>query len=329
MRRAVEVGGNANEERTALARTRRHGLDARTSCSQTPGMAPRVSLTKAQLATEAGTSLLHLLTGFTSDGELSLGEIDNLKSWLTANKDATSLPAAAWLAELVETILQDGRVTPDERLELLLGIEKVLPKNERLLAQDRRKDAEAAVVAKEPVNRAIPVRDRATERQLAYLRILGIDITPDLTKDAASSLIDEFKDRYGDTTRRQLMVCRFWNRMDVAEGGKASVSSWMDGWYIKDPRRRDAWELWKREHPEMNRNELFAEVPLGIGEQYLARIPTRFEKWLTSCLIQLFVWAVLAGAALWGFAKCTAAVFNREDPKPSQSAPTSGPAQGR
>jgi hypothetical protein len=52
-----------------------------------------------------------------------------------------------------------------------------------------------------------------------------------LTKDADSRMIDDLKARHSDTTTRQLMVLRFWDRVDVAEGGKFGAT----------PQTRDIW----------------------------------------------------------------------------------------
>lgn len=133
----------------------------------------RVTLTKTQAQSEVGDSLLALLQDITADGEISLGEVDALRDWLKEYADYRSeIHAVAWLRDLVEAVLEDGVVTKEERVELLLGIERVMPKEQRELAQDNRLSAEARsqVVAEEEDE---PSEPPATKRQIDYIAVLG------------------------------------------------------------------------------------------------------------------------------------------------------------
>ena len=196
-------------------------------------MGKRITLTKKQIASEAGETLLRLLVEFTADGELSLGEIDRLRSWLKANTAAAeSIAAIDWLSGIVEDILVDGRVTQDERVELVLAIERVLPKDERLQAQSRRGKAERVSRDAEPSTRPARSRpergdwteDPATERQLDYIRALGGRTRGIGTKGEASDLIDSLLESAASVSNRQMMVLRFWDRVDIASGGRQAVS---------------------------------------------------------------------------------------------------------
>lgn len=89
-------------------------------------MPPRLSITKLQRRTSIATDLLDLCQAITEDGHLDEGEIEALRLWLADNRGA-DLPAIAFLAETVERILADGRVTPDEHRDLYRAIETVLP----------------------------------------------------------------------------------------------------------------------------------------------------------------------------------------------------------
>lgn len=242
----------------------------------------RVTLTKKQIATQAGESLLALLVSITHDGELSLGELDSLRHWLGDNAEGASIPAVAWLRELVTAVLADGHVTPEERAELLLAFERVLPLEERLVAKMKRRTAAGMAVAPDAGDgpeRASTRKPRheqpATERQIDYLRFLGAEFDESLiTKVEASALIDERLALGKPVSNRQMMVLRFWDQGALAGQGKASISSWMDSWYAEDPRRLEAWELWKRENGDDGRQGDPTRVPVGAGHDYLKRIPT-------------------------------------------------------
>lgn len=228
---------------------------------------PRVSLTKKQLATAAGQALLGLLTNITRDGDLSAAEVEHLRAWLAENGTAVDVPAIAWLSELVQAALADGKVTADERAEMLLAFDRVLPPEERIIAKMRRNSApKPARARKEP---------RATERQLDYMRVLGIAFDEaKITKEEASDLISAKLGTAESVSNRQLMVLRFWNRLDLVGGGKRGVSEWLDEWYTKDQRHREAWELWKRENGDDGRQGDPGRVPVGVGPEYLKRVET-------------------------------------------------------
>lgn len=69
---------------------------------------PRLSLTKRQRETEAGTELLSLCQAVTEDGELSPDEVQQGRDWLR-DHEAVDLPARDHLYAIVEQILPDGR----------------------------------------------------------------------------------------------------------------------------------------------------------------------------------------------------------------------------
>ena len=93
----------------------------------------RLSLTKTQRHTEVGIELISLCQSFTEDGSLSEQEVVDLRKWLEENR-ASDLPAIAFLTETVLQVLEDGKVTKDERLAVYKALEAVLP-------ADIRKDA--------------------------------------------------------------------------------------------------------------------------------------------------------------------------------------------
>lgn len=138
----------------------------------------RKSLTRKDLTTDQGQSLLHLLMEITSDGDISESEAQQLRSWIAQN--GTSLPAADFLKQTLDRVLADGRISFTDRWDILQCIDKVLPPEERALVKIS--------------TRGTP--EPATPRQLEYLRMLKVRYTDDLTKEQAGDLIDAYKDRH-------------------------------------------------------------------------------------------------------------------------------------
>ena len=263
----------------------------------------RVTLTKGQLQEQAGSDLLALLVEYCADGELSLGEVDALKGWLELNAEAAAeVPAVGWLAEIVTDVLADGRITREERQDLLVAIERVLPKNERDVAQRNRARAAEHDVAEEPpiVMIARPARsDAATERQIQFILSLGGEPTPGLSKRDASVMIDRLLANNERPSNRQMMVLRFWNRLELAVDGKRAIFAWMDEWYREDGDRRRAWELFKEENGDDGGQSDPSRVEVGIGEEYLRRVKGRGRaKASGGCAVLVLIGAGLIGASL-------------------------------
>ncbi len=103
----------------------------------------RISLTKTQLRTEFGAELLSLCESVTADGKLAPEEVEGLREWLD-EANAMDLPAASYLREVVERVLADGQITPDECREVYRAVEAVLPPEVRRQATTARKEIEAA-----------------------------------------------------------------------------------------------------------------------------------------------------------------------------------------
>ena len=115
--------------------------------------------------------------------------------------------------------------------------------------------------------------DTATERQLDYIANLGGTPRKGMTKGEASEYIDALRGknpRSAETpTPRQMMVLRFWDKLDYKTKSKDRISGWLDEWYESDPDRLKAWELFKHEHNDPQKPEA---VKIGIGQEYLKRI---------------------------------------------------------
>ena len=172
-------------------------------------------------------------------------------------------------------MLADCTISPGERKLLQGAVLRVLPTTQRARAKVRIADA-TAKVRTETRARAFAEQEEAdqwaTPNQIAYIRDLGSTCPDGATRADASRLIEQLLATR--PTTRQRMVLRFWDRPDLLSAGVDGVSAWMDQWYAEDPRRLEAWELWKRETVGSNARTggAIELVPVGAGNQYLARL---------------------------------------------------------
>jgi HIRAN domain-containing protein len=104
---------------------------------------PRSSITKLQRQTAIGAELIELCQTVTEDGHLLDEEVTALRQWLDDNRGA-DLPAVAFLRQTVERILADGKVTVDERRDLYVAIETILPPDIREVVRATRRSEERA-----------------------------------------------------------------------------------------------------------------------------------------------------------------------------------------
>ncbi len=128
----------------------------------------------------------------------------------------------------------------------------------------------------------------ATEKQLEYIRSLGGNPPPSLTKSDASTLIERLLNPnysaqsasesiridhdHQPPTPRQIMVLRFWNRMDLEHTSKGQVERWLDEFYRQNRRRKAAWELYKYENKDDGTQSDPSWVEIGAGEKCLRKI---------------------------------------------------------
>jgi hypothetical protein len=91
------------------------------------------SLSPAQLATEIGAELLSLCQAATADGRLEPEEIAGLRQWLD-DADTAQMPPARYLRLVIDRVLADGRITPEEYAEVYRAVEVVLPFDARTAA---------------------------------------------------------------------------------------------------------------------------------------------------------------------------------------------------
>ena len=100
-----------------------------------------ISLTKTQRHSAVGAELLSLCQVVTTDGSLSDEEVASLREWLQEHR-SEDLPAISHLTAVVDRIVADGRVTPEERRELYIALETVLPSDVRAIAKRARRSIE-------------------------------------------------------------------------------------------------------------------------------------------------------------------------------------------
>ena len=118
---------------------------------------------------------------------------------------------------------------------------------------------------------------KATEKQFQYIRDLGGDPPAGLSRADAEILIPQLQAKQQESlareeppTARQMMVLRFWNRMDLAQSSKWEVEQWLSQFYDEDPRRKPAWETFKLENGDDGSQHDPSWVPIGAGESYLS-----------------------------------------------------------
>lgn len=269
----------------------------------------RITLTKAAQGTTLGLQLIDILTRLLADGALQDSEVAELRAWAAAAK-ATELPSLACLRETVETILADGIITQEERIELVTLMLRILPAEDRAAVKSQveavqeadaaglreeadRAKAEAKAAREEAARaRKAASEERAKQReahwrrpwqehaatgaQIDYLKALGFVPPPGMTKGEASAKIDDLLNSSSGVSNRQKMVLRFWSCEHIAEHGKREVSLWMDVFYREDPDRIAAWEWWKEANGDFGSRDVDPlTVPVGAGHGWFLRVKQR------------------------------------------------------
>ncbi len=135
-----------------------------TDAGEKPARSRRVSLTKTQRESEIGAELLSLCQAVTADGSLSDEEVSSLREWLGQHKNA-ELPAISHLIPVVERIVADGRVTPEERRELFVTVVTVLPADVRDIAKSARRTVEQKEKDRLRVQRELERERQREERE--------------------------------------------------------------------------------------------------------------------------------------------------------------------
>lgn len=149
-----------------------------------PGTRKRLSLTKTDLATPAGRELLALLTELSADGGITKEELERLRAWLEANREAP-LQAREFLSSAVTAAAPDGEIDEVGLEAVQVAIERVLPPDLRSVAGLQRRQRRAAERQQKAAERA----SEREEKRLARERDRPLDradfVVAGATKSAA------------------------------------------------------------------------------------------------------------------------------------------------
>jgi hypothetical protein len=224
----------------------------------------RVTLTKSELESKNGREFIKFVEGIGSDDTIDFNEVNSLLSAVDHGGKFHNLVGAGFLRETIQEIINDGKIEQHEIERLRYAISRVLPKSIR---DESGFYSEKSITAS---YQRLPTwhKDPATDKQLDLLLKLGIDFNQGLTKGEASIIISKYiQQKEARPTPRQMMILRFFNKMEFAECGKAEVSDWMDRWYLENAKRKEAWERYKlNQRGEITDPE---SVEIGIGLVYL------------------------------------------------------------
>ena len=280
----------------------------------------RTSITKLQRQTAVAADLIALCQTVTADGHLEDQEIAALRQWLEENRHS-DLPAVAFLVETVGQILEDGKVTPEERRELYLAIEAILPSDIRESVRGVRRSGERAAQ-----EQARQLKEAAKqEEEAARLRNAPIDtwdfMVAGVRYEGRPEIISQFADP-GDTAflvrdranaySRNAVEVRLSNGMQagfVPEQHAASIAPLLDKGhkhraYIKKiltGGRSPIPVVVASVYPlGADDSEAVSEqqVPAAVGPAKV-RIATVRPAAKKGCLLTLVVYAGAAGAAIW------------------------------
>ncbi|XVJ58869.1 MAG: hypothetical protein HEQ23_05495 [Tepidisphaera sp.] len=224
----------------------------------------RVTLTAKEAGSPQGKTLLNVILSMIHDGDISLAEIVKLHDFLVGCP--IPMNAVAFLRPKTRAIISDDRVDAAEAYDLKRAFIRVVTKEVRGVIETH---LEAIGAPPKSRDRA-PAwhQDPATERQIQYIVDLGGTVTFPLTKGQASVLIDELLERRPPTPR-QIMVLRFFDRMDLANSGKDQVSEWIDTLFGGLSPAERAWERFKRETKHDPLSSDAECVPIGAYRQYM------------------------------------------------------------
>lgn len=144
----------------------------------------RVALTPTQCASPIGKELLNILHDVVLDGLVSEEGVRRLNAWLDGKKEF-DIPAIKFLLQISDRILRTGKVTTAKAFEMHFAIERVLPKEIRGQVKETRQEAWLHS----------PLKPKATDAQLKYIRALGGSPPPGMNISEASLLIQSLLEK--------------------------------------------------------------------------------------------------------------------------------------
>lgn len=223
----------------------------------------RITLTAKEAGSQVGKNLIDRTLATCHDGEITIDEVENFHIYLrTAD---TSVPAVPFLRAITREIVADGAIDGAEAYRLKCAFERVVPKEVRGVVSTH---LEAIGLPCTPGDEPAWMRHAATARQIEYIRDLGGLVTDGMTKGEASHLIEDLLERRPPTAR-QIMVIRFFDRMELTRSSKDEVSEWMDQLYFDEPRYELAWQRFKAETNHDRHCQDPSVVPIGAFRRYL------------------------------------------------------------
>ncbi len=253
------------EWRAPAVETMRRAIEG--AARYTPGMAKgtRITLTKSEAETATGARLLDLILDMCHDGQLDFREIETLHAVLC--HDTSRIAAIQYLRTITAAAVEDGAIDDMEAYRLKLAFQRVVPKQIRGIVSTHLEGIGLPANDDYDTEPAW-VHDDATVRQLEYIAALGGTASPKMTKGEAAELIDQLLERR-PPTGRQLMVLRFFDRLDLANATRDDVSLWLDTLYGSDGRYERAWERFKRatNHDPYGRDPKI--VPVGAFREFM------------------------------------------------------------
>jgi len=140
----------------------------------------RIALSPKQCASPLGKELVDLLLDVVKDGIVPYEEMRRLNDWLAKNSES-EISAIKFLLQISDRILRTGKLTTARAVEMHSAIVRVLPTD--MLGQVEEARKEAWVHS--------PLKRKATDRQLKYIRVLGGTAPLGINISEASLLINE------------------------------------------------------------------------------------------------------------------------------------------
>jgi hypothetical protein len=223
----------------------------------------RITLTKKQADSTLGKKLLGIIFDVCHDGEIETSEIKRLHDFLLANP--SDIPSAVLLRAQTREMLGDGRIDPIDEYNLKLYFVRIVPKELRGIIETHLEDMGVpASIEEEPKWH----RDPATAKQIDYIIGLGGTVRNSMTKGQASEMIDGLLE-CRPPSPRQMMLLRFYNRLDLADQTKDEVSAFIDELFFIDIRYELAWDRFKRETGQDRFEMDPSTVPIGAVSHYM------------------------------------------------------------
>ncbi len=222
-------------------------------------------MTNREAESKVGHELTNMILDMCHDGELTIEEVETLHQFL--RKSGDPFAAIPYLRAITREIVADGSVCPAEAYRLKKGMERVVQKEVRKVVSTHLESVGTPVWGDDDYEPAW-TKHEATTKQIEFILNLGGKIAPGLTKGAASKQIDFLLERRPPTPR-QMMLLRFFDRLDLVESTKERVSVWIDDLFIRHEEMERAWHRYKltTKHDPYERD--WSIIPIGAYRQFV------------------------------------------------------------